>query len=151
MTAQTVTTAGAQRGSVEQESTPRQSRTSVARLPMSGATATGMDDVSAAQDRATAAGGRTRARWRAVRPSEGARTRTTAARAGTVVARTGTGALGSRVRNVRRHCSDAGMATAEYAIATLAAVGFAGLLVVILKGNEVKTMLMALVRQALSS
>jgi len=43
------------------------------------------------------------------------------------------------------------MATAEYAIATLAAVGFAGLLVVILKGNEVKTMLMALVRQALSS
>jgi hypothetical protein len=43
------------------------------------------------------------------------------------------------------------MATAEYAIATLAAVGFAGLLVVILKGNEVKAMLMALVRQALAS
>ncbi|QGQ20874.1 DUF4244 domain-containing protein [Cellulomonas sp. JZ18] len=41
------------------------------------------------------------------------------------------------------------MATAEYAIATLAAVGFAGLLVVILKGNEVKGLLTGIVRQAL--
>ena len=53
--------------------------------------------------------------------------------------------------HVRSAGVDAGMATAEYAIATLAAVGFAGLLVVILKGNEVKSMLMALVRQALTS
>ncbi|MBO9555463.1 DUF4244 domain-containing protein [Cellulomonas sp.] len=72
-----------------------------------------------------------RSRWRAVRPSA------------------------SRVVRVARHVRaagvDAGMATAEYAIATLAAVGFAGLLVVILKGNEVKSMLMALVRQALTS
>lgn len=45
---------------------------------------------------------------------------------------------------------DAGMATAEYAIATLAAVGFAGLLVVILKGNEVKGLLLGIVKQALS-
>lgn len=43
------------------------------------------------------------------------------------------------------------MATAEYAIATLAAVGFAGLLVVILKGNEVKGLLLGIIRQALSS
>jgi len=45
---------------------------------------------------------------------------------------------------------EAGMATAEYAIATLAAVGFAGLLVVILKGNEVRGLLLAIVHQALT-
>lgn len=50
---------------------------------------------------------------------------------------------------VRGRARDAGMATAEYAIATLAAVGFAGVLVVVLKGNEVKTLLSGLVRQAL--
>ena len=55
-------------------------------------------------------------------------------------------------RSARRatELADAGMATAEYAIATLAAVGFAGLLVVILKGNEVKGLLLGIVRQALS-
>jgi len=51
---------------------------------------------------------------------------------------------------VRSGVHDAGMATAEYAIATLAAVGFAGLLVVILKGNEVKSLLSGIVKQALS-
>ncbi|GEL95790.1 DUF4244 domain-containing protein [Cellulomonas composti] len=45
---------------------------------------------------------------------------------------------------------EAGMATAEYAIATLAAVGFAGLLVVILKSNEVRGLLTGIVKQALS-
>lgn len=45
---------------------------------------------------------------------------------------------------------DAGMATAEYAIATLAAVGFAGLLVVILKSDEVRGFLMNIIRTALS-
>ena len=45
---------------------------------------------------------------------------------------------------------EAGMATAEYAIATLAAVGFAGLLVVILKGDEVRGFLMNIIRTALS-
>lgn len=58
------------------------------------------------------------------------------------------GARGVAAR-VRGMASDAGMATAEYAIATLAAVGFAGLLVVILKGNEVKGLLTGIVRQAL--
>lgn len=45
---------------------------------------------------------------------------------------------------------EAGMATAEYAIATLAAVGFAGLLVVILKSDEVRGFLLNLIRTALS-
>ncbi|MFN8075331.1 MAG: DUF4244 domain-containing protein [Kineosporiaceae bacterium] len=45
---------------------------------------------------------------------------------------------------------EAGMATAEYAIATLAAVGFAGLLLVILRSGEVRTMLTSLIRRALS-
>jgi Flp pilus assembly pilin Flp len=44
---------------------------------------------------------------------------------------------------------DTGAATAEYAIATLAAVGFAGLLVVILRSDEVRAMLTDLVRNAL--
>lgn len=43
-----------------------------------------------------------------------------------------------------------GAATAEYAIATLAAVGFAGLLVVILRSDDVRAMLMEVVRHALS-
>lgn len=45
---------------------------------------------------------------------------------------------------------EAGMATAEYAIATLAAVGFAGLLVVILKSDEVRGFLLNIIRTALS-
>ena len=46
--------------------------------------------------------------------------------------------------------SDTGAATAEYAIATMAAVGFAGLLVVIMRSDEVKAILFDLVRSALS-
>lgn len=46
--------------------------------------------------------------------------------------------------------SEAGMATAEYAIATLAAVGFAGLLVVILRSDQVRGFLLSIVEQALS-
>ena len=45
---------------------------------------------------------------------------------------------------------DAGSATAEYAIATLAAVGFAGLLVVILRSDAVRAMLTNLIQHALS-
>lgn len=45
---------------------------------------------------------------------------------------------------------DDGAVTAEYAIATLAAVGFAGLLVVILRSEEVRAMLFEVVRDALS-
>jgi len=46
--------------------------------------------------------------------------------------------------------SEAGMATAEYAIATLAAVGFAGLLVLIMRSDEVRGFLMNLIRTALA-
>ena len=45
---------------------------------------------------------------------------------------------------------DTGAATAEYAIATMAAVGFAGMLVVIMRGDEVRTILTDLVRRALT-
>ena len=45
---------------------------------------------------------------------------------------------------------DDGAATAEYAIATMAAVGFAGLLVVIMRSDEVRGMLTELVRNALT-
>jgi Protein of unknown function (DUF4244) len=45
---------------------------------------------------------------------------------------------------------EAGMATAEYAIATVAAAGFAGLLVVILRSGEVRELLLGIVRSALS-
>jgi len=43
-----------------------------------------------------------------------------------------------------------GAATAEYAIATMAAVGFAGLLVAILRSDEVRGMLTDLVHRALT-
>jgi hypothetical protein len=46
--------------------------------------------------------------------------------------------------------SEKGSATAEYAIATMAAVGFAGLLVVIMRSDEVKKLLYDLVMKALS-
>jgi hypothetical protein len=68
--------------------------------------------------------------WRAVRP-----------RTAAVVARAG--------RRVAAASHDAGMATAEYAIATLAAVGFAGLLVVLLKSDLVRGLLTAIIRKAL--
>lgn len=43
-----------------------------------------------------------------------------------------------------------GAATAEYAITIMAAVGFAGLLVVILRSSEVQAMLTGLVQDALN-
>lgn len=46
--------------------------------------------------------------------------------------------------------SDTGSATAEYAIATMAAVGFAGLLVIIMRSDEVKKLLYDLVLKALT-
>ncbi|MBM7389087.1 hypothetical protein JOE37_002081 [Clavibacter michiganensis] len=56
------------------------------------------------------------------------------------------------VRRALRGCAagDGGAATAEYAIATMAAVAFAGLLVVILQSDEVRGMLLDLVRRALT-
>ncbi|WP_308467976.1 DUF4244 domain-containing protein [Rathayibacter soli] len=57
------------------------------------------------------------------------------------------GALQRAATALRR---EDGAATAEYAVATMAAVGFAGLLVVILRGDEVRGILTDLVRRALS-
>lgn len=45
---------------------------------------------------------------------------------------------------------DTGAATAEYAIATMAAVAFASLLVVIMRSDEVRGILTDLVRRALT-
>jgi hypothetical protein len=45
---------------------------------------------------------------------------------------------------------DHGAVTAEYAIATIAAVGFAGLLVVVLRSDAVRGMLTDLIRHALA-
>jgi len=55
-----------------------------------------------------------------------------------------------RLSSVRRFGHDTGAATAEYAITILAAVGFAGLLVVILRSDAVRQMLTDLVHHALS-
>lgn len=48
------------------------------------------------------------------------------------------------------HEPEAGMATAEYAIATLAAVAFAALLAAVLGSGDVRELLMSLIRAALS-
>ncbi len=62
--------------------------------------------------------------------------------------------LGRRCREVvgraRGACRDAGMATAEYAMVTLAAVGFAGLLALVLRSDEVRGMLTDLIHRALN-
>lgn len=56
-----------------------------------------------------------------------------------------------RVRRLRQFFgSEEGMATAEYAIATLAAVGFAGILVFIMRSDEVRGFLLNLIRTALA-
>ena len=59
-----------------------------------------------------------------------------------------------RTQHIRRAFTrlykEDGSATAEYAIATMAAVGFAGLLVAILRGDEVKQILTDMVHRALT-
>ena len=50
----------------------------------------------------------------------------------------------------RRMTEESGAATAEYAIATVAAAGFAGLLAVVLKSNPVQSLLTNLISGALS-
>lgn len=62
-------------------------------------------------------------------------------------ARASSGAL---QRAIRRLADDDGAATAEYAITTMAAVAFAGLLVAIMRSDEVRGILTDLVRRALS-
>jgi len=52
--------------------------------------------------------------------------------------------------HTRRAGHDAGMATAEYAIATLAACGFAALLLTLLRSGEMKSLLVGIIKRALS-
>lgn len=56
-----------------------------------------------------------------------------------------------RVPAPRRPVHDLGAATAEYAIATLAACGFAGLLVAVLKSPEIRTVLAGVIKKALQT
>ncbi|MFM5904447.1 MAG: DUF4244 domain-containing protein [Microbacteriaceae bacterium] len=51
---------------------------------------------------------------------------------------------------IRSVTAESGAATAEYAIATMAAVAFAGLLVVIMRSDEVREILLGLIRDALT-
>lgn len=53
-------------------------------------------------------------------------------------------------RRLRRTAgADSGMSTAEYAVGTVAAAAFAGLLFKIVTSPEVRTMLLAIIKQAL--
>lgn len=45
---------------------------------------------------------------------------------------------------------EAGMATAEYAVVLVAATGFAGLLVALLKSDAIKTLLSGIIKKALN-
>jgi len=64
--------------------------------------------------------------------------------------RVSAGAL-DRVRGLgAARLRDAGMTTAEYAIGTLAACGFAALLVTILRGSVVQALLLAIIKRALA-
>lgn len=56
----------------------------------------------------------------------------------------------TRSRAAKLFADESGAATAEYAIATMAAVAFAGLLVVIMRSDEVRDILTDLVRRALT-
>ncbi len=55
-----------------------------------------------------------------------------------------------RYREVLTRGCDRGMSTAEYAIGTLAACGFAATLVVIMRSDAVRDLLLAKITQALS-
>ena len=59
--------------------------------------------------------------------------------------------LARRGRWLQPRDRDMGATTAEFAIVTMAAVGFAGLLVVILKSDAVRGILEGLVQRALTS
>lgn len=74
----------------------------------------------------------------------------TAGRTTAVRAAAGPGRGSARGRRSRLLRDDDGAATAEFAVVTMAAVGFAGLLVVILRSDEVRQILTDLVRDALS-
>jgi hypothetical protein len=60
------------------------------------------------------------------------------------------GAAPRRRRLVQHLRSEVGAATAEYAIVIMAAVGFAGVLLAVMRSDEVRAVLSDLVRSALS-
>ena len=81
--------------------------------------------------------------------------RHTAARSSTARSSAAHGRPGRDVRRCRCRrplgaLRDAGTATAEYAVAMLAACGFAGLLLVILRSSEVRGLLTGIIRRALA-
>lgn len=55
-----------------------------------------------------------------------------------------------RVRHIKANVEE-GLATAEYAIAMIAAAGFAGLLIVILKSEPVRAALTSIIETALGT
>ena len=56
----------------------------------------------------------------------------------------------NRIRAIRLGATDQGTTTAEYAMVTMAAVTFGGLLIKIVGGGEVAGILTGLIRRALS-
>ena len=54
-----------------------------------------------------------------------------------------------RLRGRRPGCRDQGMSTAEYAVGTVAAAAFAGLLFKIVTSSEVRELLLGIIRDAL--
>lgn len=58
--------------------------------------------------------------------------------------------LRTRVRQLRE-AAEAGMTTAEYAVGTLAAVAFAGLLITVIRSDTVRSALSDIITGALSS
>ncbi|WP_438869086.1 DUF4244 domain-containing protein [Paractinoplanes ferrugineus] len=55
----------------------------------------------------------------------------------------------ARFDRLRTEAADAGMSTAEYAVGTLAAVAFAGLLLKVVTSEQVQTALTAIIDRAL--
>jgi Protein of unknown function (DUF4244) len=55
-----------------------------------------------------------------------------------------------KVRRRRERLYDLGMATAEYAVVTVAACGFAGLLLAIVRSGEVRGLLLGIIKRALA-
>ena len=56
----------------------------------------------------------------------------------------------ARVARLRGAAADAGMTTAEYAVGTLAAVGFAGLLFKVVTSSKVQAALTGVIEKALN-
>jgi hypothetical protein len=54
------------------------------------------------------------------------------------------------VRSAHRHTSDSGMTTAEYAVGTVAACGFGGILYKVLTSDEVVRLLKDILKRALT-